>query len=178
MNFENLICRDIVSPDLDWPKWIHAIKRIMKRWMLGIAQIIVALSMMPQVFFFGVPGALGSLGMSESGHFDADLSGVPKLYFWSLLVASFSLVIAAILSLSGAALSLVKPSQVSVRLCIAGVVCYWIFIVALLEVSSALGIHLSLRYLTAWDVIQYPIGIVAAIVAYALYSLGKVRVLP
>jgi len=146
--------------------------------MLGIAQLIVALSMMPQVFFFGVPAALSSLGMSESGHFDADLSGVPKLYLWSLLVASFSVVIAAVLSLSGAALTLLKPSQVSVWLCIAGAFVYWIFIGALLEVSSSLGIHPSLRYLTAWDVIQYPIGIIAALVAYALYSIGRARVLP
>ncbi len=49
--------------------------------MLGIFQLVVALTMMPQVFFFGVPGVLGSLGMSESGHFDVVLSGVPKALF-------------------------------------------------------------------------------------------------
>ena len=76
----------------------------MKRRVLGIFQFVVAATMVPQVFFFGVPGLLGSLGMSESGHFDADLSGVPRLYYWSLLIASFSLVIATILAFAGAAL--------------------------------------------------------------------------
>jgi hypothetical protein len=147
----------------------------MKRWVLGIFQLVIALSMVPQVFFFGVPGALGSLGMSESGHFDADLSGVPKLYFWSLLVASFSVVIACILAMAGAVLTLVRPSQFSVRACVAGAIFYWMFIAGSLLISFALGIHFSFRYMTVWDVIQYPIGMAAAIVAYALYSQAKVR---
>ena len=142
----------------------------MKRWILGVFQLAIALTMVPQVFFFGVPGALGSLGMSESGHFDADLSGVPKLYFWSLLVASFSLVIACILATAGAVLTLAKPSQFSIRSCMAGAFFYWIFIAGSLLISFALGIHFSFRYMTVWDVIQYPIGCAAAIVAYALYS--------
>jgi hypothetical protein len=147
----------------------------MKRWVLGIFQLLIALAMVPQVFFFGVSGALGSLGMSESGHFDADLSGVPKFYFWSLLVASFSVVIACILSMAGAALTLARPSQFSVRACMAGAFFYWIFIGGSLLISFALGIHFSFRYMTVWDVIQYPIGVAAAIVAYALYSKTKVR---
>jgi hypothetical protein len=147
----------------------------MKRWLLGIFQLVIALAMVPQVFFFGVPGALGSLGMSESGHFDADLSGVPKLYFWSLLVASFSVVIACILAMAGAVLTLTKPSQFSVRSCMAGAFFYWIFIAGSLLISFTLGIHFSFRYMTVWDVIQYPIGTAAAIVAYALYSQNKVR---
>jgi hypothetical protein len=147
----------------------------MKRWLLGIFQLVIALTMVPQVFFFGVPGALGSLGMSESGHFDADLSGVPKLYFWSLLVASFSVVIACILAMAGAVLTLTKPSQFSVRSCMAGAFFYWIFIAGSLLISFALGIHFSFRYMTVWDVIQYPIGCAAAIVAYAVYSQNKVR---
>jgi len=145
----------------------------MKRWVLGIFQLVVALSMVPQVFFFGVPGALGSLGMSESGHFDADLSGVPKLYFWSLLVASFSVVIAGIFAMAGAVLTLARSSQFSIRSCVAGAVFYWIFIAGALLISYALGIHFSFRYMTVWDVIQYPIGIAAAIVAYALYTQTK-----
>src|ERR1700722_17620889 len=136
----------------------------MKRWMLGIFQLVIALTMVPQVFFFGVPGALGSLGMSESGHFDADLSGVPKLYFWSLLVAAFSVVIACILAIAGAVLTLAKPSQFSVRACMAGAFFYWIFIAGSLLISFALGIHFSFRYMTVWDLVQYPIGVAAAIV--------------
>ncbi|HWF14074.1 MAG TPA: hypothetical protein VG272_10095 [Candidatus Acidoferrales bacterium] len=147
----------------------------MKRWVLGIFQLVVASTMAPQVFFFGVPGLLGSLGMSGSGHFDADLSGVPKLYFWSLLVASFSLVIAMILAFAGAVLTLARPSQFAVRACMAGAFFYWIFIVGSLLISFALGIHFSFRYMTVWDVMQYPIGIAAVIVAYALYSQTKAR---
>jgi hypothetical protein len=146
----------------------------MKRRVLGVFQLFVALSIVPQVFFFGVPGALGSLGMSESGHFDADLSGVPKLYFWSLLVASFSVVIACILAMAGAVLILAKPSQFSIRACMAGAFFYWMFIGGSLLISHALGIHFSFRYMTVWDVMQYPIGIAAAIVAYALYSQTKI----
>jgi len=130
--------------------------------------------MAPQVFFFGVPGLLGSLGMSESGHFDADLSGVPRLYYWSLLIASFSLVIAMILAFAGAVLTLAKPSQFSIRACLAGAFFYWIFIAGSLVISYALGIYFSFRYLTVWDVIEYPIGIAAAAVAYALFSQTKV----
>jgi hypothetical protein len=147
----------------------------MKRWILGVFQLVIGLTMVPQVFFFGVPGALGSLGMSESGHFDADLSGVPKLYFWSLLIASFSVVIACIFAMAGAVLTLAKPSQFSVRACVAGAFFYWIFIVGSLLISFALGLHFSFRYMTVWDVIQYPIGCAAAIVAYSLYSQNKVR---
>jgi hypothetical protein len=147
----------------------------MKRWVLGIFQLVIALAMVPQVFFFGVPGALGSLGMSESGHFDANLSGVPKLYFWSLLIASFSVMIACILAMAGAVLTLVKPSQFSVRACVAGAFFYWIFIAGSLLITFSLGIHFSFRYMTVWDVIQYPIGTAAAIVPYALYSQNKVR---
>ena len=142
----------------------------MKRWVLGVFQLFVALSIVPQVFFFGVPGALGSLGMSESGHFDADLSGVPKLYYWSLLVASFSVVVACILAMAGAVLTLAKPSQFSIQACMAGAFFYWMFIAGSLLISYALGIHFSFRYMTVWDVMQYPIGIAAAIAAYALYS--------
>ena len=131
--------------------------------------------MVPQVFFFGVPGLLGSLGMSESGHFDADLSGVPRLYYWSLLIASFSLVIATILAFAGAVLTLAKPSQFSVRACIAGASLYWIFIAGSLAISYALGIHFNRRYMTVWDVMEYPIGVAAGIVAYALSSQAKVR---
>jgi hypothetical protein len=147
----------------------------MKRWVLGIFQLVIALTMVPQVFFFGVPGALGSLGMSESGHFDADLSGVPKFYFWSLLVASFSVVIACILAMAGAVLTLAKPSQFSIKACVAGAFFYWIFIAASVLISFALGIHFTFRYITVWDEIQYPIGCAGAIVAYALYSQNKVR---
>ena len=147
----------------------------MKRWALGIFQLAVALAMAPQMFFFGVPGALGSLGMSESGHLDADLSGVPKFYFWSLLVASFSVVIAGILAMTGAVLTLARSSQFSIRCCMAGAVFYWIFIAGSLLISYALGIHISFRYMTVWDVIQYPIGIAAATIAYALYSQTKAR---
>jgi hypothetical protein len=147
----------------------------MKRLVLGIFQLVIALSMAPQVFFFGVPGALGSLGMSENGHFDVDLSGVPKLYFWSLLVASFSVVIAGILAMTGGVLTLAKPSQFSVRACLAGAFFYWMFVGGSLFISYALGIHFSFRYVTVWDIIQYPIGMAAAIVAYALYSQAKVR---
>jgi len=153
-------------------------KASMKRWALAAAQLLVGLSMSPQALLYGVPGALSSLGMSESGRFDADLSGVPRLYFWSLLVASLSVVIAAVLSLAGGVLSLAKPSRFAVRSSIAGALCYWIYIVGLQVNVSSMGNHLSLRYLTVWDVIQYPIGIVAAVVAYALYSQRKVRALP
>ena len=146
----------------------------MKRRVLGIFQLVVAATMAPQVFFFGVPGLLGSLGMSESGHFDADLSGVPRLYYWSLLIASFSLVIAMILAFAGAVLTLAKPSQFSIRACLAGAFFYWIFIAGSLVISYALGIYFSFRYLTVWDVIEYPIGIAAAAVAYALFSQTKV----
>jgi len=146
----------------------------MKRWVLGIFQLIVASTMAPQVFFFGVPGLLGSLGMSESGHFGADLSGVPRLYFWSLLVASSSLLIAMILAFAGGVLTLARPSRFANRAWIAGAFLYWIFIVGSLLISFALGIHFSFRYITIWDVMQYPIGIAAAILAYALYSQSEV----
>jgi hypothetical protein len=146
----------------------------MKRWVLGIFQLVVAASMVPQVFFFGVPGLLGSLGMSESGHFDADLSGVPRLYYWSLLIASCSLVIATILAFAGALLTLAKPSHFSVRACVAGASFYWIFIAGSLVIAYALGIHFNLRYMTVWDVMEYPIGVAAAVVAWALYSRTKV----
>jgi hypothetical protein len=49
------------------------------------------------------------------------------------------------------------------------------FLAGSLLISFALGIHFSFRYMTVWDVIQYPIGMAAAIVAYALYSQAKVR---
>ncbi|HET6143584.1 MAG TPA: hypothetical protein VFE02_08740 [Candidatus Acidoferrales bacterium] len=145
----------------------------MKRWILGFFQLVVAATMVPQVFFFGVPGLLGSLGMSESGHFDVDLSGVPRLYYWSLLIASFSLVIATILAFAGAALTLAKPSPFSIRACLAGAVFYWIFIAGSLAIAYALGIHFDLRYMTVWDVMEYPIGVAAAVVAYALYYQAK-----
>jgi hypothetical protein len=113
--------------------------------------------------------------VSASGHFDADLSGVPKLYFWSLLVASFSVAIACILAMTRAALTLARPSQFSGRACVAGAFFYWIFIAGSLLISFALGIHFSFRYMTVWDVIQYLMGCAAAIVAYAIYSQNKVR---
>jgi hypothetical protein len=150
----------------------------MKRWVLGICQLVVAATMVPQVFFFGVPGLLGSLGLSESGHFDADLSGVPRLYYWSLLIASFSLVIATILAFAGAALTLAKPSRFSIRACVAGAVFYWVFIAGSLAIAYALGIHFNLRYMTVWDVMEYPIGLAAAAVAYALYSQAKAGAKP
>jgi ABC-type Fe3+ transport system permease subunit len=145
----------------------------MKRWVLGVFQLVVAATMVPQVFFFGVPGLLGSLGMSESGHFDADMSGVPRLYYWSLLIASLSLVIATILAFAGATLTLTKPSRFSIRACLAAAVFYWFFIAGSLVIAYALGIHFNLRYMTVWDVMEYPIGVAAAVVAYALYYQGK-----
>ena len=138
-----------------------------------MCQLVVAATMVPQVFFFGVPGLLGSLGMSESGHFDADLSAVPRLYYWSLLIASFALVLATILAFSGGVLTLAKPSAFSVRACLAGAFSYWIFIAGSLLISYSLGIHFNLRYMTVWDVMEYPIGTAAAVVAYALYSQAR-----
>lgn len=129
--------------------------------------------MAPQVFFFGVPGVLGSLGMSESGHFDVDLSAVPKLYFWSLLIASFSVVIACTLALAGAVLTLARPSRFSARSCLAGAFFYWLFIAGSILISQALGMHFSLRYMTLWDFIPYPIGIAAVVVASAIFSQAK-----
>jgi hypothetical protein len=58
---------------------------------------------------------------------------------------------------------------------VVGAFFYWIFIAGSLLISVALGIHFSIRYMTVWNVIQYPIGCAAAIVAYAVYSQYKVR---
>jgi len=153
-----------------FPKSLRA-----KRWILPVAQFIVGLAMVPEVLTIGVPGVLGSLGMSVKGHFNAELSALPDGYSWGLLVGSASVDIAAILSLIGAAISLLKPSRLGVRFCIVGTTFYWTFIAALLVVQQTLQIHLTLRYPTALDLMPYAIGIMAILIAHALYSYVRAR---
>jgi hypothetical protein len=149
-----------------------------KRWILPIAQFIVSLTMVPEVLIVGVPGLLGSLGMSVTGHFDADLSPVPRSYLWGIAAESFSMDVALILSLFGAVVSIVRPSRSSVWIYAAGAICYWIFIAAYIEVSWALGSRFRLQYMTAWDVGPCLIGSTAALLAYALHSYLKTSTSP
>jgi hypothetical protein len=130
-----------------------------KRWSLPIGQLIISLLMVQQFLTFGLLGTLDALGMRFAGHFTADLSGVPKLYEWASLVASFSLDLAALLSLVGAALSIVKPSKLSARIWGAGVVCYWIFIAGDVLMYWSLKVHSTLRYLGVWDLMPCAISI-------------------
>jgi hypothetical protein len=142
---------------------------------LAIAQLVVGLAMLPLVLVFGWPGLLGSLGMSVTGHFTADLSGVAPIYRWSMLVASVSVVIAAPLSLFSGVLSIAEPSKTSVRFSIGGAVCYWMFIAADLVIRWSLQVPLTFRYLTVWDVIPYVLGVIAGLIANALRSYVKVQ---
>jgi hypothetical protein len=141
-----------------------------KRWTLPIAQLIVALVMVWQFLVFGLLGTLGALGMSVTGHFNADLSRVPKLYEWALLASSFSLDFAALLSLIGAALSTLRPSKLSVRFWIVGTICYWSFVAGEILMRWSLQLHLTLRYVRVGDLMPYVIGIVAALVARSFSS--------
>jgi len=126
--------------------------------------------MVQQFLTFGLLGTLGALGMTVTGHFTFDLSGGPKLYESGLLVASFSLDLAAVLSLIGAALSIVKPSKISVRLWAGAVVCYWMFIAGGILMSWSLQIRPTLRYLEVWDLVPYAIAILAALIGRSLCS--------
>jgi hypothetical protein len=141
----------------------------MKRWCLPNAQLIISLAMVPQVLLFGLPGVLGSLGMSVTGHFDAHLSGLRDLYFGSLSVKSFTVIFAALLSLTGFALSVIKPSRLSVGFSIVGAVSYWVSIAAHLLMISTLRGGLWVEF-TVFDAVAYPIGIVAALMVFVVYS--------
>jgi hypothetical protein len=136
-----------------------------KRWGFPIAQLLIALGMLWQFLVFGLLGTLGALGMSATGHFNAELSQAPKLYTRALLVASFSLDFAALLSLVGAALSTLRPSKLSVRFWIVGTICYWTFAAGEIIVRWSLQLHLTLRYVRVDDLMPYVIGILAALVA-------------
>lgn len=147
--------------------WFRGQELRTRRWILPIAQFIVSLMMVPEVLIVGVPGLLGSLGMS------AHLSSVPRAYLWGFAVESFSMDIALVLSLTGAVLSIVRPSRVSAWIYAAGAICYWIFIAAYIEVLWALGGGFELQYMTLWDVGPWLIGSTAALLAFALHSYLK-----
>jgi hypothetical protein len=147
------------------------------RWSLPVGQLLVSLLVIRQFLAFGVLGTLGALGMSVTGHFNADLSRVPKLYECGLLVASFSLDFASLLSLIGAVLTTLKPSKISVRIWHAATICYWIFIAGEILIGWSLQLHLTLRYLRVSDLMPYVIGIVAILIAPSLSYYVEVRAL-
>jgi len=157
-------------------QWFRGQKRSTRRWILPVAQFIVSLTMVPEVLVVGVPGLLGSLGMSVTGHFNADLSSVPRPYLWGFAVESFSMDIALVLSLIGAVLSIVRPSRVSAWIYAAGAICYWIFIAAYIEAMWALGSRFKLQYMTLWDVGPWLIGSTAALLAFSLHSYLNARI--
>jgi hypothetical protein len=89
--------------------------------------------------------------------------------FWSLSVASFTVIVAALLSLTGFALSVIKPSRLSVGFSIVGAVSYWVYIAAHLLMISTLRGGLWVEF-TVFDAVDYPIGIVAALLVFVVYS--------
>jgi hypothetical protein len=142
---------------------------------LPIAQLIVGLAMVPQAFLFGALGTVPAVETILVGkHFwqPGGLMRQDNLYLAALLVASFAVDAAAILCLVSAIL-LRKPSLRRVRLFIAGAICYWVYIAAHLAMISTLRGGLTLL-----DAVDYPIGIAAALAAFALYSYNKVRSAP
>jgi hypothetical protein len=148
----------------------------MKPWLSPIAQLIVGLAMVPQAFLFGALGTVPAVETILVGkHFwqPGGLMWQENLYLVALLVASFAVDAAAILCLVSAILFIRKPSLRGVRLFVAGAICYWIYILAHLAMISTLQGGMTLQ-----DAVDYPIGIVAALVAFALHSHHKVRSTP
>jgi hypothetical protein len=138
----------------------------MKRWFLPLAQLVVGLAMIPQAFLFGVFGILLLLEMLRQG-VGSELPASQQLYGWAMLATSFSVDAAAVLCLIGAAFLMYKPSQRGVRFSVAGTACYWLYIVAhLVMIWSLSG---GLGDITLLDAVDYPIGVVAAAVAVALF---------
>jgi hypothetical protein len=141
----------------------------MKRWCLPIAQLIISLAMVPQVLLFCIPGVSGSLGVSVTGHFDAQMSGLRDLYWGSLSMALFAAIVAALHSLTGFALPVIKPSRLSVGFSIVGAVSFWVRVAAHLLMISTLRGGLWVEF-TVFDAVASPIGIVAALMVFVVYS--------
>jgi hypothetical protein len=148
----------------------------MKRF-LPVAQLIVGLAMVPQAFLFGALGTLPLLRDILTARFGSDVGGTQAPYTWAVLLASLSVDAAAILCLASAVLLIRNWSQRGVRLSIVGATCYWVYMAGhLTMISTQPG---GLRGgLTLLDAIDYPIGIIAALVAFALYWYGRAGVTP
>jgi hypothetical protein len=144
----------------------------MKRWLLPVAQLIVALVMVSQALFFSAVIGLPLLRDIMTGRLAADTVGPLKIYFWAALLTSLSADIAAVVCLaSGAVLLIQNPSRLGAWLSIAGATIYWVYVASHLTGIAALG---ALRVeLTLLDAIDFPIGIVVAVVAAAVYLSEK-----
>lgn len=142
------------------------------RRFLPIAQLIVGLAVVPQAFLFGALGTLPLVGDLLTGRIGRDVAGPGKLYILGVAVASFSVDASVVLCLVSAVLLIRKVSSFSVRLSIAGAISYWVYIAAHLLMISALRGGLRVEF-TLLDAVDYPIGVVAALIAYGLYSYTK-----
>jgi hypothetical protein len=140
-------------------------------WLLPLAELIVGLAMVPQGLVFGGLGTLPLLAAIWNGRASFAFAGAQKLYSWAILASSLSVDGAALLCLIGGALLICRPSRLGVWFSVAGTVCYWIYMVAHLTMISALSGGLRVE-MTLLDAVDYPIGLVAALVAVALYTRG------
>ncbi len=144
----------------------------MKRWLLPVAQLIVALAVVLHALILSVVMGLPLLRDMLRGIFAGNTTGQAEVYFWATVATVVSVDIAAFVCFaSGAVLLIRNPSRFGAWLSIAGAICYWVFIGSHLAMASALG---PLRVeLTLLDAIDFPIGIFAVLVALAIYSFEK-----
>lgn len=144
----------------------------MKRF-LPFVQLVVALAMVPQAFLFGALGTSPLLTDISTGRFGSGL-GPQAAYMWSMLLASLSVDAAAILCVAGAMFLILKPSRTAMRLAFAGAICYEIYVLAHLWMVSTLPGGLKVEF-TALDSFDFPIGILAGVVAVALRANRRTR---
>jgi hypothetical protein len=120
--------------------------------------------MVPQALF------LGAFGFFAWGDFlTGRLAGtnVNTVYEYGFLVASLSVVLAALLCLSSGVFLMFALYRIGSRAPTAGTLLYWIYIASHLVSISALG---ELRHeFTLLDAVDYPIGALAVLVTYSTY---------
>jgi hypothetical protein len=148
----------------------------MKRF-LPMAQLIVGLAMVPQAFLFGALVTLPVLRDILTGRFGFNAVKLQGLETSFSLVASFFVDAAAVVCLVSAVLLMRYQSQRGVRLSIVGATYYWVYMAGHVAMISTLPGGLR-SGLTLLDAIDYPIGIIAALVAFALYWHGRICITP
>jgi hypothetical protein len=153
--------------------WIRGQTQEVKRWALPIAMVLVALTILPFVLRIGSLGLVGLLETTAPGNGSVDSNSIMKLYTWGFAAESFFVDIAFILCLVGALLSVIRPSRVTLKIYAAGVICFWLYVAAYVEVSWVPRGRFGVHHVTIWDWVLALIGGLAAILTYSLNSIFK-----
>ena len=149
---------------------------------LTVAQVVVALAMVPTAIIPGLLGTYAFLLSARAGGAGL-LRGLGEGYAWAFSIECLFADAAAILALTGTAFLIRwmltgRSNRAAIRFSVAGAACYWGFVIGILATDLALksprqGVTgFLMAYVGPLWLLAFLLAVVASLVAWGLRSRG------